>query len=81
MKTFSMKDLETIYSKVIGYTIKLIKNNKDLSKYKDIFDCIKHTNYDNFIQLIKDYFNFNDNETFKGVVGNHRITSDHSHIE
>lgn len=63
-----MKDLETIYPKVIGYILKLIKNDKDISEYSDIFNCIKHTNYDKFIKLVKEKLNFDDNNIFKGIV-------------
>lgn len=63
-----MSDLEIIYPKLIGYILKLIKCDKDISKYNNIFNCIKHTNYDDFIKLVENELNFKDE--FKGVVYN-----------
>lgn len=37
---------------VVGYMLKCLKNNIDISKYKDEFSSIRHGDYDKFISLI-----------------------------
>lgn len=38
---------------VVGYMLKVLKSGKDILKFKDEFDSIRHGNYYDFINLIK----------------------------
>lgn len=52
MAEINMKDEETVIAHTVGYMLKMIKNNKDISGGKKEFNCIKHGNYNEFIKLI-----------------------------
>lgn len=41
-----------VYALAIGYMLRVIKNGKDISPFKNEFNCIKHGNYRKFIDLI-----------------------------
>lgn len=47
-----MKNKKLIISVVVGYMLKLLKNNVNINKYKEEFAAIRHGNYDEFIQLV-----------------------------
>jgi len=46
------EDHETIIAFTIGYMLKVLKNQRDISEVKFEFNSIKHGNYNEFIQLI-----------------------------
>lgn len=47
-----MKNEELIISIVVGYMMKLLKNNIDIKSHQKEFAAIRHGNYDEFIQLV-----------------------------
>lgn len=47
-----MKNEELIISIVIGYMLKLLKNNVNINSHMKEFSAIRHGNYDEFIQLV-----------------------------
>lgn len=47
-----MKNEELIIATVVGYMLKLMKNNIDIKTHWDEFASIRHGNYDEFIQLV-----------------------------
>ena len=47
-----MKNEELIISIVVGYMLKLLKNNVNITSHLKEFAAIRHGNYDEFIQLV-----------------------------
>jgi hypothetical protein len=47
-----MKNEELIISIVVGYMLKLLKNNVNITSHSKEFAAIRHGNYDEFIQLV-----------------------------
>ena len=47
-----MKNEELIISIVVGYMLKLLKNNININSHMKEFASIRHGNYDEFIQLV-----------------------------
>lgn len=47
-----MKNEELIISIVVGYMLKLLKNNVNINSHMKEFAAIRHGNYDEFIQLV-----------------------------
>jgi hypothetical protein len=47
-----MKNEEPIISIVVGYMLKLLKNNVNITSHLKEFAAIRHGNYDEFIQLV-----------------------------
>jgi hypothetical protein len=47
-----MKNEELIISIVVGYMLKLLKNNVNITSHLKEFSSIRHGNYDEFIQLV-----------------------------
>ncbi len=47
-----MKNEELIISIVVGYMLKLLKNNINIKSHMKEFASIRHGNYDEFIQLV-----------------------------
>lgn len=45
-------DLDTIVAYTVGYMLKVLKNDKDISGERKEFASIRHGNYNEFIQLI-----------------------------
>ena len=50
-----MKDENSLVAEVIGYTLKVMKfHDKDITKFIDEFNAIRHGDYDCFLGLIKE---------------------------
>lgn len=47
-----MRNEELIISVVVGYMLKLLKNNINIKSHMEEFTSIRHSNYDEFIQLV-----------------------------
>lgn len=48
-----MKNEKIIIGLTVGYMLKVMKAQKDLSKFRNEFACIRHGNYHEFIKLLK----------------------------
>lgn len=65
-----MKNEELIISIVVGYMLKLLRNNVNITSHLKEFSAIRHGNYDEFIQLV------NGEKPFMVVYDNGEIRTD-----